>query len=215
MKRLLFCYLVALASSSVNAADFYNLDFDQANTNHLIDPNGFANEKIGTAMDLLPGWSLLVDGSPYTGSVFYKSLRIGQPNIEYFPTPGDYAHDYFFTYGADFSQPNQHAWSMYQVGTIPAGAWQLLTFGGATLYLNGVQQPRITLDGFNQFVFDVHEWAGMEVKLEFRNFQNPGGPYGGFRLDIFGFTTPEPSEWALLAVGGALTAWAVRHRAAR
>ncbi len=215
MKRLLLCCTAAIAQWVAVGAEFYNLDFDQANTNHLSDAPGHADEKMGTATDLLPGWNLLYDGHPYSGPIFYPQALVTLPTINHIPFAVDYVHDFYFTFEADIFFGVEHAWSMSQVGRIPSSAWDLLTFGFGRMYVNGIEIPPMIRPGFNQRAYDIHEFAGQEVKLEFRNDSRTPGGYGGIELDILGFATPEPSQWALLAVGGAIAAWAVWRKTAR
>ncbi len=81
---------------TADASDFYNLNFDQANANHLSDAPGIPGGRQGTATDLLPGWSFQYDGHPYTGPIFYSFAPIAQPSIIHASEGIGYVNQYFF-----------------------------------------------------------------------------------------------------------------------
>ena len=78
--------------------------------------------------------------------------------------------------------------------------------------MNGVELVYEGRPGYNLGAYNVREFAGQEVTLEFRTYNNKG-ERGGIRIDPLGFAVPEPSEWALLATGAALLFGASRRAA--
>ena len=72
--------------------------------------------------------------------------------------------------------------------------------GHAIASINGNRLTETRPTDFLLPYWDVHEYAGKEVSLSF-TFHG-GGDGSSAALDIIGFTVPEPSTWALLAVAG-------------
>lgn len=121
----------------------------------------------------------------------------------------DYVHEYYITFNSDILTGSTRDFSIQQVGHVPIGATELPAYGFAYLYMNGIELPWQRLPGFNQGSYDVHQFADQDVTFEIRNYNSSGA--GGIAIDLFGFTTPEPSEWALLATGGGILWWSTRR----
>ena len=200
----------------IQAAEFRNLGFDEANISNLIevaDPTPRDRYLVGTMEDLLPGWNITRAGNLYNGPVSYPAARPILPAVD----GCDFCSDGFsFTYQTPWPDRRpEFDISLWQIGRVPADAQDLASSSVDFLYMNGialVSRP-VERGKFNERHWDVREFAGQEVKFEIRT--SDGRNSLPIRLDIFGFTTPEPAEWALLVTGGAVLYAASRRGAGR
>ncbi len=191
-----------LLGFSVQAAEFYNLDFDSPNLSNLREIEVFllGKIKVGTVSDLFPGWSVVIDGSQYSGdAVFLTHL----PDI---PVLGYHYSVYYDPYS--FSGPNGgvHRLSISQIGLVPFWASELISNGNTLIYANNtLLMARPTGLHFDEYAWDVSRYAGQEVRLEVKNYF--GDSAGLLSFDIIGFSAPEPSEWVLMLAGGCALFW--------
>ena len=218
------CIGVAL---TCQAADFANLDLNSPDFSHA----QYKPWPPGTMVppqDALWGWSMQWD---WTGTALplpdlvgirqgYAPFGLEQNGGDYFGAYSLSVHDYWQPPRAGSLRPTFH---LYQVGTVPEGAEQLLYFastastpgGGGQhvpiqLYINGIRQPVPGLETGNYKALDVSGWGGQTVKLEFVFPGEKQYLYYGF--DIKGFTlVSEPCTFALFAMAGA-SWWLARLR---
>ncbi len=211
--------LVAILTASVAAlqvlgAAFQNLGFDEANTNRLErapDGGPLLPGLHGSAADLLPGWTLFLNDTKYDGPVYWGLGYVNLPGLSKAPNI-DLIHGYYFEFRNDIIGNFVADFRIQQKGMVPADAWELLAFDYSCMYINGVELAYETRPGFNLGAYNVREFAGQEVLLEFRTYNNKG-ERGGISIDLLGFAVPEPSEWALLATGAAVLFGASRRAA--
>jgi len=204
------CCCLFLFSLPSRATDFVNLDFDDPNLTNLAFYNTppFGERRLyGPILDLLRGWSVTEGGKPYSGLMAYSVAPDGGgvfPSVQMALAVGTYTIGKYNIEFASIRPPQRPGLEpldmvISQVGTVPADAYYLTGIGGTFAAINGspltVTRPYDFLIPF----WDVHEYAGKEVTLSFTFHGN--GNYDLAVLDIVGFTTPEPSTWALLAVG--------------
>ena len=216
MKTILnFCGLLGLLYA-VQAAEFRNLGFDEANIGNLVevaDPTPRDKYLVGTMADLLPGWNITRNGELYAGPVSYPAARPLLPAVQGTVVASDGFS--FYYQGSWPSRRPEFDISLWQIGRVPSSAQDLVTSSAPFIYMNGLALvPRLSESGrFDEFNWDVRQFAGQEVKFEIRTSDGRGSAL--IRMDIFGFTTPEPSEWALLVTGGAVLLAASRRGAGR
>ena len=203
------------------SAPFQNLGFDEANT------NGVPPGTFGPLSQLLPGWNLFnVFGEPR--SIGYNASIIGLNQVVLYdstfsfgappPVEGKYALGLWP--GEGFMQ-DQALYHLSQIGEVPSDAKTIHFINFASpfdLVVNGQQVPLIydyppnyPGPNFNRHipvpaVGDISAFAGRTVELEFITSLAPLGPGDPLHgIDSIFFSPeliPEPSTWALFALGG-------------
>ncbi len=222
--RLVLCLTFLLWRSLLTqAAEFYNLNFEAANTNNVVGGKGLIS-------DLLPGWQVYLDG----GQV---SLDSGQLSTAY-PLNGPTVALHFpagitnvgvgrfsvsllpvFSLGPPFTFSST---SLRQTGSIAADATiiRFLNYGlGITLRVNGVTIPISyteigTVHPFRDVLYtgsgDISAFAGQTVEVDFVAIPRDGRPTFAFIDDIQLVPEPRPSI-ILLLVGGTFCFYSVRR----
>ena len=209
---------IVLGSAFVVAGDFVNLDFEHPDLSHAVPYPLFPGSESAPTTEALRGWTLTADViqldrvAVSANNVPPVCLTVGAGND---PTFGKYAL-YLAnpTLAPNSLQPIYH---LSQLGTIPAGATDLVFFrfgpspGGLNpnfvpfkILINGQSVP-YTEAGVGYA--NVSAFAGQQVSLEFVF------PKGGSTFDIAGFTiAPEPSTYALFGLGAVALWWQFRRR---
>jgi hypothetical protein len=99
---------------------------------------------------------------------------------------------------------------MSQIGQIPADAagLQIGANAGVQLYINGSYLGAVDIERNAIPIFDVSQYAGKTVNLEFRFPIN-----AMFTFDVLGFrSVPEPSTSALVGLGAGIIGWQAWRR---
>lgn len=229
MKSQLFWGIGVCTAISGFAAPFQNLDFESANTNHLV-PCGIDNISSGPLNELLPGWQVKAPSpghwlnnqlwlnvfAPGPGffSLFDRNYHPDLRPIDRFPVYGNFS----FAMNPDFGP-----FSLSQVGDVPVGVSAIsfvsyerpvsLFIDSHAIALDSVEipvEPFVEHPRF-QVTADVSEFAGKEVELKFVT-----GNAGWYGLDNITFlSVPEPSTWALIACGSAVVCGNLFRRTGR
>jgi hypothetical protein len=216
MKLLIAAFGVLLPVAYLSAQDFVNLNFDNPDLSgslRPIEPGSSRTPFYGEASRLLPGWTLRGNGLPLNQIAYQPSLGDTIDPVTLIRTPVNGGFDYAF---AIHSLPlSQVDLSFQQTGRIPADV------SGIAYYANGSMELRINgnlvytadpLSGTAYPIVDVSRYAGQVVDLEFHVFQRP---FLGalFNFDVIGFTqVPEPSTYAMFALGTTILAFAVKKQ---
>ena len=220
-------FALLLSSSAFGQADFRNLDFEAARVQDL--PPDSIGEVV-TRSQALPGWLAQV-GSNLDPAINHNFLFHGTAGISLIGPQSPMLApqgNYFVVLQAGQNPLNPPGGlvdaSISQFGTVPSFAQSLqflsspilegaeVSFGGATipLFLISVES------GYGRWGGDVSAFAGQSGELRFTALGMPA-PTFGFFLDDIRFSplpVPEPSSWALLALGAALI-FITRRRFAR
>ena len=176
-----------------------NLGFDEANTNNAsFNAGGTFPRGVGPITDLLPGWTIIHNGTPLT-SLLINGFSSGVGEYATLLTPGA-------TPAIGFEIEGPYAlrlagnYTLLQEGDVPEGA-QLIgySFFGSYISMRVSGESLPTIDPF-YFVseqrptnyLDISKFAGQTVQLEF----------GVGTFDSIFFVVPEPSTYALFGAGG-------------
>jgi len=206
-------YCLLLLSLPTLAKDFVNLDFDDpilTNIAYYTPPLNSGRRLYGPVEDLLRGWTVTEGGKPYSGFMAYSVGPDGGlafPGLQMALTVGNYTIGKYNIEFRSFRPPERPGldplnMTISQIGTVPAGAYYLTGVGRGLASINGIPLTETRPYDFLLPFWDVHEYAGKEVALSFEFHGDGEGSV--MPLDIIGFTAPEPSTWALLAVGTVL-----------
>lgn len=215
MKKLLILFW--LWTACIHGAEFVNLGFDQPTLSGSLTPV-FPGQSIapffGRTSDLLRGWRLTLDGNMVETTIYApwgspSATRDGTVTLQQYD-PNGAQNQFDGNYLILDSSVGQtfHEFRMSQTGLIPINAAGLSVY--STLRWSMLIDDLPVGEWFQaqNGPLDVSRFAGQSVKFEFV-FQGRGD--GVF--DILGFTqVPEPSTWALMAVGSVVLAGAVRSR---
>jgi hypothetical protein len=217
------CEVLLIGERKGYGQGFVNLNFESAT---LIPITGDAYSRVQFDQ-AFPGWTGDCGGIQQAGalhdSLFLDSSGIGilddQTQAGIKPVQGNYTAA--LEAGLQLFSGGQADTTLSQSGVVPASAQSLVfkavfagtgnftvLLGGETLSLTPVfSGPNYTL-----YAADIHGWAEKEATLSFTVFaQRPYDSPVTLFLDSITFSTqsiPEPSTWALLALGlSGLVGW--------
>jgi hypothetical protein len=199
---------------------FQNLGFESA----VIVPLSSNPPPTIQSSPAFPGWAGYV-GTQQVSYAFYNTLSIGSAVIGMFHSnfPASSRISGRFTpilQSGSLGLQNVEA-SLRQSGTVPAGSASLRFLAdGSTdslqVVMNGQPLNFVHVQSFNnysEFGADISQYAGQTVELRFVQ-PYVGLPLGTY-LDNIAFSPipiPEPSAWALLALGSAWLWFGNRQR---
>ena len=202
----------------LTGAPFVNLTFDEPNTNNLVSVGGALS---GTREDLLPGWTINLNGQDYDGPVGFATQNEGSYPVNVIQNQTGY-HLYPYNmlpigelgFGEQL-RPEDLSLSVRQQGEIPSWATGLEIKEPAEsslgVLINDKAASRTTIWSDGATVVEavsLGPYAGQDVMVE---FQYRGMVVGS--LDILGFSAiPEPRTAALLVLGGLALWWPGRSR---
>ena len=228
MKKLKFA-IIALSTfiliHSAKAQGFVNLNFESANI-----PNGTSPGSYIPISDGLPGWSGYYTSSTSTNvatQVAYEGISLGGNVISiidtnvgfgFSPIQGTYSA---FLFGG--GSGTYYAATISQTGLVPAGTATLLmdaSFFGANFVvkIGGETISMIPLQNFSNYTIygaDISSFAGTTTTLSFTEPPATGVQPGGLLLDNIQFSStpvPEPSDLALLVLGGLFLGYMYRRK---
>ena len=216
--------LLSLAEAGF-AQGFVNLNFEQATVSPT--PAGVYGSQVDPAI-AFPGWTIGNSGNNGRTYVFYNEASVGSPAVDlmgpnfpnalgYLPLQGSYSVLLQY-YGIAGGPP-----TLSQTGMIPANAQSItfLDFSGIDpLFGASSTNPIVTLNGINiplmsiaggRLAGDVTAFAGSNAQLTFSTPNSFGGSY----FDDIQFSSlpiPEPSEFALAALGALFLGFCRRRR---
>jgi len=217
--------LVLFSAVTGRGAEFVNLGFDDPDLSHVEFSIG-RGVHVGPANEVLRGWTINPPAAqwPDSGRI---SVDGGSPPFGLTPSVDPQSLAWYGRYHLDVNvydefifgggMPLRPTLTLSQVGRVPVDAAWLKVwegggyFGPLEAYIDGrpgVLTPPPIPTGSGVTFLDVSAVAGQEAELK---FVFPAGTLHDF--DIIGFVpVPEPSSWALLAVGAAWLAGARRRR---
>ncbi len=209
---VLLCWAIRLNAS---AQGFVNLNFEAC----TLPTNAHLNATVSQA---LPGWTLYRGGVvqsqvPYNAGIAQQSFLSLDSTVFSYPS-------LFGNYNARLIVNSFDSLdiALAQTGQVPEGTHSLqfktdwanripagglvVSFENTTLSL----QPVGFFPGYTLWEADISAFAGATGELRF-TANHSGGPWGAYFDDIMFVPVPEPSTWALLALGSALFACAARR----
>ena len=193
-----------LLANIVVADQFQNLTLDNVNTNAPLQSIN-ENEWIGKSSDLIPGWSVSINGV-VTNSVGYSypGHVVAVPGITVISHAPQFAHSLFFeSNGGGRDGLVEGLVAISQRGVIPVDAkWISLdnpnpskTFN---IYINGVDLGYV----LGQGRMDISKFSGQEVNLSI------GTRFSGTLDGVSFISVPEPSTVGLVLVGSVVI-WSI------
>jgi hypothetical protein len=202
-------YLPFLTASTLEAAQFQNLNFESANTNGLTVVNG---DLQGRPDQLIPSWSVGAGATPLT-SVLYNAR-----NLPFLESGGPNIFDRFYsvpTLGGSFTlqlyQQGGGPLFIEQQAEIPSGAVALVyTYQGLPFMpsIDGVDLPpplQIFAETPSTVAVDVTSFSERSGTLRFTAARDVFGNFPGKHdIDNIAFLVPEPSHLQLALLGGAV-----------
>ena len=198
------CAIAIVVSPVTLGGEFVNLTFDEPDLNGSLVPLLPDGPFIGSATDLLRGWSASANGVPF-GTIAYSPYR--QPLFGAMIILSERAPSQNLLYLDSVGEPDGPEIRISQRGTIPANAISLLTYpvgSGISGYANDKFIGEIDVN-HSIAHWDVRAFAGQEVELSIVLRGNSSGAF-----DILGFEMiPEPSTTALFVVGGLGLGWMI------
>ena len=191
--------------------------------------------------DALPGWRVFFGSSNSpVNNVQHNGFNLGLINATVFGPNYDFAHLNltiiegrfmpFLQTGVSGLPPATPDVTIEQTGLVPVSAQSLqfkvglnsqIGVGRDTNFLvslNGQTLSLVPLGATSTYAtygVDVTSFAGQVSDLRFTSFSTVARPYNWVAVDSFQFlpmAVPEPSNWALLALGSALLWRATRRR---
>jgi hypothetical protein len=215
--KLILVYLTIFNVLRVAAQDFVNLDFnspDLSGSLVALEPGSARTPYLGSAYELLRGWTVYGDGVPLRNIAFqpgsgdlYNPVTL---RFTRFPSPSPVNYNIYI----ESLPPRMIDLTFHQRGQIPLNASSL------SFFANGLMEMRVngellhTIDtSVSVFpIVDISQFAGQVVDLDFHVLQFPGAG-ASFSFDVIGFSqVPEPSTWALCGVGAVFLAAASLRR---
>ncbi len=218
--------VLLLGASAGDAAEFRNLDFEETTIipermKPIFGSKPPPEGGLGQATDLIPGWNL------YYGRLLSEIIfnYEGTLSRESYTTLIDRSYRLSYPIEGYFGMffdvlPDEGSFRLAQTGVIPAEATHLTyLFVGNNFRVEINGEPiHEGIPGFRSDRVDIARFAGQEVELAFVTQPDllPIG-YSGPRvfLDSIAFASiPEPSTYALLALGAGLLGgrWLWRRR---
>jgi hypothetical protein len=212
--------LAAAAADSAHAADFINLDFEQAQAPPLQPPAAALLD-----WDLAaPGWQHSTGAD--TGGVYYGATHVGNTqwfalvsaqSLPFWLQSGTYSFAFSSGYAAPSGPGSPFVQAtLSQTGTVPADArtLQLRQAGPLAVFLGDTRIP-LQHVGDGLFAGDITAYAGQMLELRLVNLSTQQGP--AVVVDDLLFSplalVPDAPPLATLGAGLAgLAAWMLRRR---
>lgn len=202
---------------------FRNLGFDEPEVSKLsvegTRPDGiggFYTYGFGKAADLLPGWTLRIDGSTVDRLNLNEATAGRDPHIlwENRIAPFDTVTPFGYSLALSAQRPSR-SMGISQMGEVPLGMNAIVvarTVGGhpqdynpVVLSMTGEELKFIRVYDTNYFVYDVSKFVGKTVELDLTVRAYTGSSIlslDSTAIDSISFIIPEPSAGLLLFSGG-------------
>ncbi len=215
--KLILVYLTIFNVLRVAAQDFVNLDFnspDLSGSLVALEPGSARTPYLGSASELLRGWTVYGDGVPLRSIAFQPgSGDLYNPvTLTFTRLPSSSPVNYGIY--IESRPPRIIDLTFHQRGQIPLNASSLSFVSGGLMEMrvdgNLIYTSNPTVTGFPDV--DISRFAGQVVDLDFHVLLLPGAGASYF-FDVIGFSqVPEPSTWALFGVGAMFLAAASLRR---
>lgn len=215
MKRLFLLLAHLVAGCSLDAGEFVNFGFNDANLSGLFTfPDGRA---LGEVANLLPGWTVKAEAPYEINTAWYDDSRVGgiggfgvtlsksRPDqVAAFGKFGLGVSNLQIVNGQEVSVEI----TVSQTGLVPPNAQTLRFYNRSsiaqpTVFINALEVEKRTFDPFHPVDYlevDVRKHAGQEATIEFVFPGNRGATSTSF--DVLGFSMiPEPDVRAFVVLG--------------